>query len=369
MERALLRFDGFVGGNAGGIPFGETCVRGPSLSFCVGCGGSAFEVGIIISPPASEKILSKVSFRERRMRNCLKKGCGAVVRYSSMYEKNVPNRSPVVIFGLPVFNPATHAPSPYILPGIAIGVTGSAFLMTAVTQGRAGVRRLLQRLVLWRVGLQWYAVAVLLIPLTEMLVAAVLGSPDVLGALSPAALLLYPAAYAAHVFFGPLFEESGWRGFALPGMQHRYGPLLGTLLLGIIWSVWHFFLYVPVWFQSGSIVGGLLDTGVFVAMTTSMTFIFTWLFNNTQVSLLLSILLHGSVDGTATYMQVLADKGIISADAAENSINLGLLIGCVVWALLLIALTRGRLSYPRYQREAEPLDLRPSMEQQLAPRA
>lgn len=67
MERALLRFDGFVGGNAGGIPFGETCVRGPSLSFCVGCGGSAFEVGIIVSPPASEKVLSKVSFREGRV--------------------------------------------------------------------------------------------------------------------------------------------------------------------------------------------------------------------------------------------------------------------------------------------------------------
>ncbi len=89
--------------------------------------------------------------------------------------------SPVVIFGLPVFDPATHAPSPYVLPGIALGVTGAAFLMTAVTQGRAGVRRLLQRLVLWRVGLQWYAVAVLLIPVTEILVAAALGSPGALG--------------------------------------------------------------------------------------------------------------------------------------------------------------------------------------------
>jgi uncharacterized protein len=105
------------------------------------------------------------------------------------------------------------------------------------------------------VGLQWYAVAVLLIPLIEVLVAAALGSPNALGALSPAALLLYPAAYAAHFFFGPLFEESGWRGFALPRMQHRHGPLWGTLLLGIIWSAWHFFLYVPVWFQGGASSG------------------------------------------------------------------------------------------------------------------
>jgi membrane protease YdiL (CAAX protease family) len=270
--------------------------------------------------------------------------------------------SPVLFLNLPPFNPATHAPALYVLPGIGIGVTGSAFLMIAVTQGRAGVHRFLQRLVWWRVGLQWYAVAVLLIPLTEILIAVALGSPDALGAISPAALLLYPAAYAAHFFFGPLFEESGWRGFALPRMQHRHGPLLGTLLLGLLWSAWHFFLYVPVWFQSGSIVDGLMGTGIFVATTTSMTGIFTWLFNNTQASLLLSILLHGSVDGTATYMQVLADKGIISADAAGNSIGLGVLIGCVIWALLLVVITRGPLSYQRYHREAERIDLRPSME-------
>jgi membrane protease YdiL (CAAX protease family) len=267
--------------------------------------------------------------------------------------------SPLLILKLPVFNPATHAPSLYILPGIAIGVTGSAFLMTAITQGRAGVHRLLQRLVWWRVGLQWYAVAILLIPLTEILIAAAIEGSNVLGALSPSALLFYPAAYAAHFFFGPLFEESGWRGFALPRMQHRYGPLLGTLLLGIVWSAWHFFLYIPVWFQSGSIVDGLLGTGIFVVTTTALTFIFTWLFNNTQASLLLAILLHGSVDGTATYLQVLADRGIISADAANTSIVLGTLIGCVVWAVILLVATRGKLNYRRYQRESEPLDLQP----------
>lgn len=277
---------------------------------------------------------------------------------------------PVLLFGLPTFNPATHAPSLAILPGIAIGVTGSAFFMTWLTQGRAGVQRLLQRLVWWRVGLQWYAVAVLLIPVTMVLVAAtVLGTPDALGALSPSALLLYPAAYAAHVYFGPLFEETGWRGFALPRLQHRYGPLRGTLLLGVLWACWHFFLYLPDFFQEGDIVDGLVSIANFVVFATSVSFIFTWLLNNTQASLLLAILLHGSVDGTTTYLQVLAERGVISAEAASNSFGLGSTIGCVVWALLLIALTRGRLSYPRYQREAEPLDLRPSLEQQPAPQA
>ena len=68
----------------------------------------------------------------------------------------------------------------------------------------------------------------------------------------------------------------------------------------------------------------------------------------------------GSVDGTATYLQVLADKRVISGDAASLSIQFGLLIACLGWALGLSLVTRGRLSYPRYRAEAEQLDLYPS---------
>src|SRR4051812_15576502 len=80
---------------------------------------------------------------------------------------------PWVISGVPPFNQKTHAPALWLMPAIAIGVTGAAFVLTALTQGWAGVRRLLQRLTWWRVGLRWYAVAVLLIPLTALLIAAV----------------------------------------------------------------------------------------------------------------------------------------------------------------------------------------------------
>ena len=76
--------------------------------------------------------------------------------------------------------------------------------------------RMLRRLVRWRVGVVWFGVGILLIPLAEIVTATALGSPDALAALTPSALVSYPAAYAVHFFFGPLFEESGWRGFALP---------------------------------------------------------------------------------------------------------------------------------------------------------
>jgi membrane protease YdiL (CAAX protease family) len=267
---------------------------------------------------------------------------------------------PVVLLGLPISNPETHAPSLYILPGIAIGVTGTAFFMTAVTQGKPGVRRLLQRLTTWRVGLRWWAVAVLLIPATGIVIASLLGTPDAVRAFAPAALIFYPAAYAAHFIFGPLFEETGWRGFALPRMQQRFGPLKATIFLGLLWSAWHFGLYVPMWFGSGDFTSGIIQLGMFVVFTTSMTFLFTWLSNNTRASLLLCILLHGSVDGSITYLQVLADKGIISAEASATVIALGMLIACVAGALVLTVFTRGKLSYLRYQREAEALDLPPS---------
>lgn len=253
--------------------------------------------------------------------------------------------TPALILGVPVFSATTHTPSPWILPGIAFGVTGSAFLLTAVIDGRPGIRQLLRRLVLWRVGLRWYAVAVLLIPLSQVAVTAALGGSDALRALTPAALLLYPAAYLAHFVFGPLFEESGWRGFALPRMQDRFGPLRASLLLGLLWSGWHFFLYVPVWFSAGA-VNGVAGVGIFTLTTTAMTFIFTWLSNNTRASLLLAILLHGSVDGTATYLQVLGDRGVISVDSAALAVQIGVLVACVVWALVLTVVTRGRLGMP-----------------------
>jgi len=110
----------------------------------------------------------------------------------------------------------------------------------------------------------------------------------------------------------------------------------------LLWSVWHFFLYVPVWFSAGAI-NGVAGVAIFTVTTTAMTFIFTWLSNNSRASLLLAILLHGSVDGTATYLQVLGDRESISADSAAFAVRFGELIACVLWALVLTAVTRGRL--------------------------
>jgi uncharacterized protein len=267
--------------------------------------------------------------------------------------------APLVLLGIAAFDAERHAPSLLTLPGVAIGVTGTAFLMAALVDGRAGVRRLLARLGSWRHGVQWYLVAIVLLPLTGVIVALVLGETQAGAALALSSLATYPAAYLAHFVFGPLFEESGWRGFALPRMQHRFGPLLGSLYLALLWAGWHVFLYVPMWFAGGDVAQALIQAGFFTATVVAMTFTFTWLSNNTRASLLLVILLHGSVDGTSTYLQRLAASGVMPADAAGAAIGLGASIGYLLIVLVLLAATRGKLGYPRYREEAEQKDLHP----------
>ena len=115
--------------------------------------------------------------------------------------------------------------------------------------------------------MRWYLVAVLLIPLGQILVTAAVVSPDALRALTRRRWPPTRARMRAHFFFGPLFEESGWRGFALPRMQRRFGPMRATLLLGLLWSGWHFFLYAPAWFAGGG-ANGVLGLGLFVVFTT-----------------------------------------------------------------------------------------------------
>jgi len=264
--------------------------------------------------------------------------------------------TPMILAGVPAFSQSSHIPSLYALPAVAVGVTGTAFVMTAVTQGRAGVRRLLQRLACWDVGVRWYLVALLLIPLGEVLIAAAVTGSGALRALTPAALLLYPAAFLTHFVFGPLFEETGWRGFALPRMQQRFGPLRASLLLGLLWGGWHFFLYAPGWIHQGSL-NGAVDAAIFVSFTVAVSVVFTWLSNNTRGSLLLAMLLHGSINGTATYVQVLADRGVISSDAAGFSTGVGVSLTAVLAALLIGWRTHRTLGYPRYRYEAEHLDL------------
>jgi CAAX protease family protein len=139
------------------------------------------------------------------------------------------------------------------LPGATvIGTFGplvAAVVVTAQESGRAGLRSLFGRVVRLRVAPVWYGV-VLLGPILLMLAALALevvalsGQPPSLGALIGALpVLVIVALYM--VFFVALGEEVGWRGYALPALQARYGALVSSVILGVLWALWH----LPVFFN------------------------------------------------------------------------------------------------------------------------
>jgi len=225
---------------------------------------------------------------------------------------------------------------------LIMGPTLSAFIMTGAIEGREGVRRLLRRIVLWRVGLGWYLFVLVGIP--AIIVLSTVFLPGALASFQasavPSTLFLYVVAGPVFLFIGgPVFEEIGWRGFALPRLQQLYGPLVGSIVLGALWGLWHLPLFlIPSWDTPH---GSLLDIALFVTWAVSTTIVITWIFNNTKGSVLLAILAHGSINSAAV-----AVYALFPAPAVTGGIT-NVVIGFGVAALLIVILTRGHLGYRR----------------------
>jgi uncharacterized protein len=229
---------------------------------------------------------------------------------------------------------------------VFLGPTLAAFIVTGTTEGRAGIRSLMHRYALWRVGLRWYLVVLLgppvIILLATIVLPGALASFQTLAPLQP--LLLLVSFPIVLIFGGALFEEGGWRGFALPRLQRLHGPLVGSLILAPLWACWHLPLFwVRVWGTPPTILNMVL----FLASVIFMTIVFTWVFNNTKGSILLAILLHTSFDAFVGPVGLLFPAPVVT----DYGGAVPLLIGLGVTALLLVALTRGRLGYQHYRQD------------------
>jgi membrane protease YdiL (CAAX protease family) len=160
--------------------------------------------------------------------------------------------------------------------------------MTAYFDGRAGLRRLFGRLLPWRAGPQWYAIVFggyALITFGALQVSRFFGAAP-MSMPGPRAVLI---GLASTLIFdvGPLGEEFGWRGFALPRILEIRSPLAGSLILGTIHALWH----VPLFFIAAASQSHL-SFPLFVTGTISMAVIDTWLYLRTGANLLLAILVH-----------------------------------------------------------------------------
>jgi len=224
------------------------------------------------------------------------------------------------------------------------GPAVSAYIMLRITEGKEGWQGVRKRIRQVRAGWEWYAFILLGIPALMLLGILVLpGALASFQGLPQYFLVRYPFLFIL-IFFGggPLGEEIGWRGFALPRMQSRYGSLRATLLLGVLWTFWHLEDFFTASKGGGPGTGLSAFTNqlpVFFLEVMALAIIMTWVFNHTRGSIFIAILLHASYDTFGSTVVPLFSAPIVTSTDLCVSIGTGLL------ALLILILTRGRLGY------------------------
>src|SRR5215216_6794412 len=219
------------------------------------------------------------------------------------------------------------------------GPSVASIFMTGLVYGRAGLRELLRRMMRWRVGARWYAVALLTAPLLSVavLLALSLSSPEYLPTTlttsDKVALLLLGIV---GTMVGGIFEELGWTGFATHTLlrRMRYGVLTTGLIVGVLWGVAHFPLY---YWASADLSGVLLPAVVaanVLAWFPPYRVLMVWVYNRTDESQLSAILMHGSATGSLVIFASLAPGWPLFIFT--------LVFGAVVWVFVgAVALAQG----------------------------
>lgn len=187
-----------------------------------------------------------------------------------------------------------------------IGGFGPSIAAVAVVAhggGRAGLRRWLKRCLQWRVGWHWMVLA-FLFPVVFMGLAAAL-HVALGGTLPPSPAAGHVPMAVANFFLvflvgGPLGEEFGWRGHALPALQVRWGWRVASLVLGGVWALWH----LPLFYLVGT-AQSHLPMALYALSTIASSVVFAWLFNRTAGSVLPVLVLHTAVNGGSLVIPVM----------------------------------------------------------------
>lgn len=174
-----------------------------------------------------------------------------------------------------------------------LGGLGPPIAAVVLVQREDGpsIRELLARLLHWRVGWRWYGIA-LLFPGAVVIMTLFLDS-QVRGLTTPIPdpefVLVFIGLLMASSIIGGGLEEIGWRGFMLPRVQASFDALTASIVVGVIWMVWH----APLFVVSGA-VQMEFPMLPFVIQGIALAVVFTWVYNSTRGSVLLAVLLHGS---------------------------------------------------------------------------
>ncbi len=247
---------------------------------------------------------------------------------------------PFVIFGPSpsaiASNPDLRG-SPFMLLQVLgnFGPTLAAILLWIFPGKRTELRDAFKRLLPHRAKLIWYIV-VLLLPagmlLPGLFVYALLGGNiegfSILGLL----LMFVPA-----IFISGLGEEMGWRGYALTKLQLTNNPLISSLIIGVFWGLWH----IPIiyWMSSQTGLLFLVEFGLYVLLLTAGSVIFTWVYNATDKSLWMVVLMHAAFTSVGNTIAAFTHP-VTGGTWVPYIVNI---LSVVVVAVLVVALNRPRM--------------------------
>ena len=218
----------------------------------------------------------------------------------------------------------------------------AALIVVPIVSGRAGLIEWASRIIRWRVGVQWYAAAILT-PLIATGAAAYLNIlmgasfvPIRLSQLSP----LISQAVMLFLYVG-LGEEPGWRGFAIPQLQKRFSAITTTLIIAVMGIGWH----LPIFLMGNRPWANILPI-------ISGYFVFTWLFNNSRGSVLIVMLLHAAHN---TFVSGIFGAMFYGSNRTQYSWLMGLTYGVIV--IVILATSRNRYLITRTHNERPQVEI------------
>ena len=247
---------------------------------------------------------------------------------------------PFVIFGPSpsaiASNPDLRG-SPFMLLQVLgnFGPTFAAILLWMFSGKRGELRDAFKRLLPHRASLIWYIV-VLLLPVGTLLpglfVYALLGG-NIAGFSILGLLLMFVPA----IFISGLGEEMGWRGYALTKLQLTNNPLISSLIIGVFWGLWH----IPIiyWMSSQTGLLFLVEFGLYVLLLTAGSVIFTWVYNATDKSLWMVVLMHAAFTSVGNTIAAFTHP-VTGGTWVPYIVNI---LSVVVVAVFVVALNRPRM--------------------------
>jgi len=188
------------------------------------------------------------------------------------------------------------------LPG-AYGPSIAALLILRITEGTGSIKRLLKKAIFWKLHAKWY-LFIFLMPLALLAASVIissiffkfsLGKVDVWSGLK----VIFPFVMIA-LPFGPMGEELGWRGYLLPKLLEKFNPMLSSLILGAIWTVWH----TASFGYPGAAIPSIFKVNawtisLYFGTLLGESFLFTYIYLKTRGSVFLAILFHAVFNASA----------------------------------------------------------------------